>query len=439
MPPSTLNAGEPVVGMLKTADPQEPTARKTDDELMALVEAFQFFNRSTSTLNQAYRRLEGAAEALANELDETNLQLQVKNRELDRVNRYLEDILASIGSGVTAVDLEGRITIFNRTAEDLTGYTRSEIIGQNYQEYLAGEMGNQSPLIQTLLTGKPVEGMERELPLKSGGSITVKSSSSWVVSSAGERIGVVETIEDVSQVRALERRILHQKTLAALGEMAAQVAHEIRNPLAGIKGFAGLLVEDLKEGDRSRAMALRIIEGVDSLDRIASNLLIFTQDCQGEFNRQPLEPIFEQAITLMESGCGGTVRFRRDFPPESCPARVDGEKIKQLLLNLFKNGCEASQVGGVSESEGAATPEVHTGYRFNPLTNEVRLFVRDFGPGVPPEALDKMFNPFFTTRSRGTGLGLAIVKKIAELHRGRVEHSKPEDGGALFTVYLPIV
>ncbi len=422
--------------MIKAAlQPDSPGAksssagRKTDEELMALVEAFQYFNRSTTVLNQAYHRLEGAAEELARELEDTNSQLQRKNQELDRVNRYLEDILGSISSGVIAVDLEGRITIFNRNAEELTGYSAEEVIGKNYHDFFAGKSGDESPLLGTLLTGAPAAGVERELPVKKGNSLTVKSSCSWVASTAGEKIGVVETIEDISQVRALERRMLHQKTLAALGEMAAQVAHELRNPLAGIKGFAGLLAEDLPADHSGRRMVLRIIEGVDSLDRIASNLLILTQDCQGEFIRQPLEPIFEQAIALIEAAAGGKFKIRRDRPAESCSARVDGEKIKQMLLNLLKNACDAS------EGSGEAT----AGYRFNPLTNEIRLYVQDTGAGVPAELQDKIFNPFFTTRIQGTGLGLAIVKKIAELHRGRVEFATPEGGGALFTVILPII
>ncbi len=415
--------------MIKAALPLPVKGKSSDEELIALVEAFQDFNRSTTVLNQAYHRLEGAAEALARELDDTNRQLQAKNQELDRVNRYLADILASINSGVIAADLEGRVTIFNRSAEDLTGYINAEVQGLNYGDLFAGELGNEAPLMRTLISGSPTLGQERELPLKNGATITVKCSSAWVTSSAGERIGVVETLEDISLVRTLENRIQQQRTLAALGEMAAQVAHELRNPLAGIKGFASLLAEDLPAEHSGRRMALRIIEGVDSLDRIASNLLILTQDCQGEFQRQPLEPIFDQVLSLMEASHKGQVQVRSDFPAEPCLARVDGEKLKQLLLNLLKNAAEAMEYQG----------EIVAGYRFNPLTNELRLLVRDHGPGVAPEVQDKIFNPFFTTRFRGTGLGLAIVKKIAELHQGKVEYSTPEEGGAMFTVTLPII
>jgi len=421
--------------MIKTASPipQDKIfplgAKKADEDLIALVEAFQYFNRNTTALSQAYRRLESAAQALAEELEQTNQQLHQKNAELDHVNGYLEDILASIGSGVIVADLEGRITTFNRTAEDLTGFTSDEILGQNYHEFMAGELGHEAPLVKTLITGAPVAGQERELPLKDGKTITVKSSSSWLTSSSGERIGVIETIEDISQVRALEKRMLHQKTLAALGEMAAQVAHELRNPLAGIKGFAGLLAEDLGPNHPNRRMVLRICEGVDSLDRIASNLLILTQDCQGEFIRQPLEPIIEQAVALIEAGSNGTFQVQRDFTPEPVTAKVDGEKIKQLVMNLLKNAAEASDGKG----------RVVVGYRANALSNELRLFVRDFGPGVPAEIQDKIFSPFFTTHTRGTGLGLAIVKKIAEMHRGKVEYAAPDGGGAQFTAFLPIL
>jgi PAS domain S-box-containing protein len=415
--------------MIKAATQPVMSPKKPDTDLMALVEAFQSFNRSTSTLNQAYHRLEAAAQELARELEEKNLQLQRKNQELDRAHRYLEDILASVGSAVIATDLEGRVTIFNRTAEELTGYSLDEIAGQNYHDLFAGQLGQESPLMRTLINGQPVAGFERELPMKSGDSITVKSSSSWVTSTAGERIGVVETIEDVSRVRELEEEVQRRHTLAALGEMAAQVAHELRNPLAGIKGFAGLLAEDLPVDSSGRRMVGRIIEGVDSLDRIASNLLVLTQGAQGEMERQPLEPVFDQAIALIESASGGRFSVRRDFPTEPIPVRIDAEKIKGLLLNLLKNACEAC--GGSGEAV--------TGYRCHPLQNEVRLFVRDFGPGVPQEAQDKIFSPFFTTRTQGTGLGLAIVRKIAQIHRGGVEFVSPDGGGALFTVTIPII
>ncbi|MCX6640557.1 MAG: ATP-binding protein [bacterium] len=415
--------------MLNPSNPATKKPKGGDEELIALVEAFQFFNKSTVTLNQAYNRLEKAAESLAAELEQANLKLQEKNLELDRANRYLEDILSSVDSGVIVVDLEGRITIFNRTAEDMTGYTGAEVLGGNYHDFLTGEMGNDAPLLRTLLTGQPTTHLERELPLKGGGSTTVKSSSAWVTSTAGERIGVIETLEDFSQVRSLERQMLQQKTLAALGEMAAQVAHELRNPLAGIKGFAGLLLEDLPPHSKSHKMARRIIEGVDSLDRIASNLLILTQDCPGEFRRQRVEPIFEQAIGLIEIGADGQASVKRDFPAEPCAAKVDAEKLKQLLLNLMKNSWEAAE----------EQAEMVAGYRYNLLANEIRLFVRDFGPGVATENAEKIFSPFFSTKIQGTGLGLAIVRKIVELHHGSIECSSPEGGGAQFTAILPII
>ncbi|TKJ42219.1 hypothetical protein CEE37_00655 [candidate division LCP-89 bacterium B3_LCP] len=415
--------------MIKAGSPQVEERKVNDDELIALVEAFQSFNRNTAVLNQAYHKLEGAADDLAKELEETNTKLQQKNTELDRVNRYLEDILGSIGSGVIAADLEGRVTIFNRTAEEMTGYSAEEIIGKNYHEFLSGELNEEAPLLNTLINGVPVQGLERELPIKDGGTLPVKSSSSWITSSAGEQLGVVETFEDISHLRSLERQILQQKTLAALGEMAAQVAHELRNPLAGIKGFAGLLAEDLSKESSEFRMVQRIVEGVDSLDRIATNLLIFTQDCPGEFRRQPLEKVFDQAIELIEVSTKGSFEVSRDYPAERCEAKIDSEKIKQLLLNLLRNSNEAAEGQG----------KVSAGYKYNPLTNEINLFVQDSGPGVSPEDLEKIFNPFYSTRSQGTGLGLAIAKKIAELHRGKIEYSSPDGGGAQFTVTIPII
>jgi len=415
--------------MINLSELSQDVNNKKDDELIALVEAFRYFNRSSSTLHQAYSRLEEAAESLAKELEETNAALKDKNEELDHVNQYLKDILSSIGSGVIATDLEGRITIFNRTAEDMTGYTCEEVIGKNYHDFFMGELEENSPLLQTLMTGNSVTGLERELPVCNGDSIAVKSSSSWIASESGERLGVVETLEDLTQVRELERRMLHNKTLAALGEMAAQVAHELRNPLAGIKGFAGLLADDLKHDESSHRMVGRIIDGVNALDRIASNLLILTQDCPSDFERRPLEPVFKQAIELIEASSEGRFKIETDYPETPCPSKVDAGKLKQLILNLLTNACEAC------DGEGKAV----LGYRVNPLTNELKITIRDFGPGIPEEIIEKVFNPFFTTKTQGTGLGLAIARKIAELHRGKIEAFFPNGSGTLITVTLPII
>jgi len=398
----------------------------SDDELIAVVGAFQAFNRNASALAQAYQRLENAAVGVVQEIEGPNSEWRERLTLLTQRNHCLEELLNAMTCGVIAVDLEGRILYSNRAAEELTGFTAAELCGQNYHETLAGELGDKAPLMRALLSGESISGVVRELP-QAQGSLSVRCSVRWMTSANGERTGVVEVIEDLSQYQEQERRLLQQKTLAALGDMAEQVAHELRNPMAGIKGFAGLLAQDLPAESHSHNMAKRIIEGVNAIDRIASNLVILTRETSGELVRQPLEPIFKQAISdLNSAGSGAAVRC--DFPATPCPAKVDAEKMKQLLSHLLKNAAEAHEDG-----------EIIAGYRTNALNNEAHLFVRDFGTGIDEQIQDRLFSPFFSTKPRNAGLGLAIAKRIAEIHRGRIEFSNQPEGGAQFTVVLPII
>ncbi|QOV89901.1 sensor histidine kinase [Humisphaera borealis] len=220
--------------------------------------------------------------------------------------------------------------------------------------------------------------------------------------------------------RQLERR----NRLAALGEMAAGLAHEIRNPLGGIQLYASLLAGDVADRPDSLRVVHKITAGVKRLEALVGQVLQFSREIGANLGDADLAELVAQSVELAArtlEDCG--VQCRIDGPDE-LPARVDSLLIGQLVLNLVQNAAEAMEPGGVVT------------VRYRRVGAQCVLCVRDTGPGIPADVLDKVFNPFFTTKETGTGLGLAIVHRIVEAHNGTITARNAEGGGAEFEIVI---
>jgi len=220
----------------------------------------------------------------------------------------------------------------------------------------------------------------------------------------------------------LERR----KRLAALGEMAAGLAHEIRNPLGGIQLYAGLLRKDLQDRPALLKVVEKIISGVQLLDRLVNDVLSLAQTVQLQTSQVDVAQIVRSTVELVRPKLAeSSVQLVADLPDEIPAVMGDRNMLSRALLNLVLNAVEAAGV------EGKVQVRIVTERHW------VRIEVIDSGPGVPPQLLDKIFNPFFTTKDCGTGLGLAMVHRIAEAHEGGVSVSNLPQGGACFVLSLP--
>ncbi len=398
-----------------------------EGEIDALVNAFRYFTEATSTLNVAYRRLEKRIEDLTLQLEEKDRLLYSRLRDLDRLSKYLNSLLESISSGVVAVDLEGQITIFNRTAAEMTGLTAESAIGRTYEEVM-GDAEVDSGALHTLRHGPELRSVEKRLP---GKGLQVQVGTTWVVDSLGDRIGVVEVFDDVSTLRSLEQRFEQQKTLSALGEMAAAVAHELRNPLAGIGGFAAILKEELADDPKRQKLVNKVIQGVHNLERVANNLLFLTRRTEIKRESIDLKRVLTDIVQLLDAEVHSKelqVEVSARMPEENVTLLADEALLKMIFTNFGRNAIQA--VG----SEG----RVKFRLDWMMLNNQVRVEVADNGCGIPDENLHKLFNPFFTTRAEGTGLGLALVKKAVDLHKGDIRVESRSGEGSRFTVTLPI-
>jgi PAS domain S-box-containing protein len=391
-------------------------------------------------LQGACNRLAGSVRGVNTDLEAANLRLADALKVHEETAAYLEDVLLGIPSGVVVVDLEGRIVLFNRTAEIITGFRASELSGRRYSETIGQNVPQRQTPLFTLATGFCLEQVEKAIIARSGEEIPVSSSTS-LIGGRTSMAGAVEVIADLRKLKALEAEVDRVRTLAATGELAAVVAHEIRNPLGGIKGFASLLERELESAPESLALLRRIKEGIESLEGIVNDLLEAGSDNRLMFEDSDMVSEIRKVIDVCRmaaEGEGKRIEFEVSTPNTPVYCRVDAGRMRQALTNLVRNAVEAVGTSGrvavTLRTRNGAGPTA-TGLRDS--GDHLYIQVTDTGPGIEVNDAGKIFTPFFTTKHGGTGLGLPTVQRIAAMHGGEVEYSRPEAGGSMFTITIP--
>ena len=396
-------------------------------ELACLAEAFEHFTQKAAKLRESYVKLKRHVRSVNRELKDKNTELRLKIDELDATRTYLHNVLESMGSGVIAVDTDGRITMFNAAAEHMTDYRRSEIVGRPYREVFANGDEDLPAILLALETERPHVFKEHALHRRDGEAIPVGVSSSPLRDPSGTVCGALEIFHDLSELKRLEERVRCADRLAALGQMAATVAHEIRNPLGGIEGFAALLERDLASQPAKRAMATQIVQGARSLNHIVARLLDFTRPVSLTLRRTRFGRIADMALAVLEQEMRGhepRVTLVRDYAGDEA-VTVDFERMYGVVLNLVRNAWQAMHEPGEITVRVCGDGDA------------VALSVRDTGCGMTEEVRQNLFSPFFTTKETGTGLGLSIVRKIVEAHGGSIEVESEPGVGSVFTVRVP--
>jgi PAS domain S-box-containing protein len=382
-----------------------------DETKAQLEQVFQWFNENVSRVEGAYRDLGVKFDSISRELEEKNQRLEASFRETDGVRNQLRSVLESMDSSVIMIDTEERITLFNPAAERIYAMNQAAAVGRSYAEAFAAQADSHFPVIDTLRTGRNLSGHEKYW--KVGPGFKPIGYTTCVVRDRDSRIlGAVEISTDLTQIKQMQNQMQHAKTLAALGEMAATVAHEIRNPLAGIGGFAGLLERDLDPDDPRRALVRKIVQGVSSLNKIVSNLLVFTRPMELNLRRVEFVEWMEDILRYAELEASKEkkeIEIRREYAFGKMEVRIDPEKFQQVFLNLIFNAIQAIEGRG----KVAITADFDD-------RDFLRVCVIDDGKGIPKDIAAKIFNPFFTTKEQGTGLGLAIVQRIVALHGGTI-------------------
>ncbi|HPY96981.1 MAG TPA: ATP-binding protein [Candidatus Cloacimonadota bacterium] len=415
-----------------------------------LTSAFHDFTQVIDKFEKTYNLLQDRIDSLNKQLENKNIELEKKVEESENIKNFLNNILDNVHTGVLSIDMSGNINLFNKAAEMITGFDKEEVINKAYRKVFYQESRQDSKsAIYTLSTGKESFKRQKQILTHNSEKKNVEFSTSIVHNYKGEPDGVVETFMDISEIKNLQDRISHIETLAALGEMSANVAHEIRNPLAAISGFSGLLDRQIPFEDPKKKLIKPIIEGVNRLNNIVSNLLTLTRPQTLNISKCDINKTINELIDFFKMGIADSnkqIEFVTNLDKNNVMLNCDGQLIQQVLSNIIRNAWEAIESNGtitISTKVNILEPMSDV-LDEDEIKELIRLFsfleiqIEDTGSGIEEDRLRKIFNPFFSTKNEGNGLGLAICKKFIQLHKGDIHVSNKIDQGTRFTISLPL-
>jgi two-component system nitrogen regulation sensor histidine kinase GlnL len=349
---------------------------------------------------------------------------------------FFRDLVWSLRNGVLAVTRDGTVTVMNDVAYQILGLKRRPSdIGQPFTEVLKG----QQDVCRIVAGAFELSHLPNraELRLKSSGKV-IGYTLSQVRDIEGHVTGATLFFKDLTRVEQLEERERLRDRLAALGEMAAAIAHEVKNPLAGIEVMAGILKRQLADSPDAQSILGDIIKEAKMANAIVLEVLDFVRPIRLQVERISIADAIRDAVSMAESHVTrGNVQIRLDCPGNLPPIQGDSHQLRQIFTNLLTNAFEA--LNGTGQVTVVATTLVEDGPAGGePQGPMVQVEVTDNGPGMPADVIDKIFSPFFTTKPQGSGLGLAIVRKIVDAHDGRIDVGVLEAGGTRFRVTLPV-
>jgi two-component system sensor histidine kinase PilS (NtrC family) len=381
------------------------------------------------------------ASVLSAELRRTGEALRQRTHDLDRLWRLHRHTVESLMSGLLTIDPEGRITSFNPEAERITGLRAHQALGRDVDEVLPGVRG------EAIARAGAAGGARARVRLayrSSRGGSYLGVGAYVLRDDEGRPSGHVVIFQDVTEVVEMERELRRSERLAAVGQLSASMAHEIRNPLAAISGAIQVLGRG-GEGRRAREESRRLMEIVlretDRLNRLLTEFLEYARPGPLRLEALPLAEAVAEVLAIFDASRPGGVEVSVDLEP-GLSLRADPGQLRQVLWNLLLNAAQAMPGGGtIALGARAVGPQDGPAGRRNDREEGgwVEIAVRDAGVGIPAEALERIFDPFFTTKPGGTGLGLATVHRIVEEHGGSIRVQSAEGKGTTFQLRLPRV
>jgi len=368
---------------------------------------------------------------LSERLRKTRIELRKKSVAFEDLRVLQEHILRSVGSGIFTMDLQGNIASWNPAAEQITGYTFEEIRDrwkEIFGDTIKGIFGNTETL--------------RKRPFRFDGQIVKKNGTTAILGMTASLLkdeenivhGIIITFQDITKIVEMEEKVRRQERLATVGSLAAGIAHEIRNPLASLYGSIQVLQGELHlKGDNKRLMDI-VAKETDRLNTIIVDFLEYARGKTNLTEKIELLPMLDETIMLLKNSkdLSKKIRINCSVRPHII-IKGDSQRLRQVFWNLLINACQAMPQGG------EITVSATTFSQAEAETPLCEIVIADTGLGIARECLDKLFNPFFTTKPGGTGLGLAIVYRIVEDHGGTIAVVSEAGKGARFAIRLPLI
>jgi two-component system, sporulation sensor kinase E len=360
------------------------------------------------------------------QLEDAYKKLEERAIQLINIQDYTQSILRSITSGVLTVGPDGSVATANPAAERMLGMSEFDMVPKPIGSLFRSDGGISADVAKVLAGRLPLALREATLVTALGAEVHVQVSTSRMRAVGGNVLGAVVTLEDVSDIKALTDQLIRADRLAAMGELTAGVAHEVRNPLGVIRASVQLLEDPKADRERIHGAAEVIKQEIDRLDRVIKALLDFGRPSKPTLVRADLNEVLQDVVLFTNRFAKqSNVVIAENLDPNLPPVHGDPDQLKQVFLNLVTNAVQAmDKTGGMITIETRGVGEY------------VEVSVADNGPGIPAADLPKIFDPFYTKRAEGTGLGLTIVHRIIDEHEGRIEVASGPDG-TVFNVTLP--
>lgn len=424
------------ISALKQIAEEISSISSAEEQIPLLSRGFELFSLETERLSNAYAHLHTQFRKVNQKLEETNERLSVKVQELHVLTNYLDNILSRMSQGLIFIDLAGCMTTYNEAAEELLEKPVKHLLYQKFSDFFEDDQFGYS-MSRALADKKAPKITHISLVFADGKQKEVEVSTTFVRHKKGQETenlaeGLIVLMRDITEVRQLQILASRNDRMKALGEMAAQVAHEIRNPLGGIKGFASLLHRDLADKPELLRLTDYIVEGANTLDRLVTQVLNFSRPFHLEIKTINLSDILNELKETLfaENALNPTIEFKLTTPRTVlCPG--DPGLLKSAIHNLLMNAIQAMPDGGKLTVKLEKID--HKGE-----IKRAEIKIIDTGIGIPHDHLKKLFSPFFSTKPDGNGLGLAEAHKVLQAHGGEIAVDSLPGYGTCFTLKIPL-
>jgi two-component system, NtrC family, sensor histidine kinase PilS len=368
------------------------------------------------------------AAQLASRQKHSTERLEETVQTLTNLQRLNERIVQSIRSGLVTTDLEGKIYLFNSAAEEITGYSSDDVRGWKIFDLLGSIEQPIAVSLEASLKGEPPPRFETDFLTPEGFGIRLGYGVSPLFSEAGETTGLIVTFQDLTQMRSMEENIRRKDRLAAVGRVAAGLAHEIRNPLGAMRGAIQVLQSSVAENPSQAQLMNIVLRESDRLNTIITNFLSYARPQKGEIAENDIGEIIWDSVTLLRHSpdVRSNHRIIAELPEQIITAQVDGAGLKQVFWNLARNAVQAMPDGGELTVKLSRVGN-----------NRLQITFADTGRGMPAAQVERLFEPFSQSTTGGTGLGLSIVYQIIRDHNGTINIRSRQNEGTTITVELP--
>jgi PAS domain S-box-containing protein len=400
-----------------------------------------------SLLHNKYGNLWGNS---ATEVDDLQISKSEKfshgysSHLINKVYNFYKSIIQSLNSGLIALDLGGEITFINQMAAQMLDYSKEELLGKNIKEIFSKDDASQKCMRAIFIPHKHIDDREVNLKKQNGTIISVGLSSSQIHDENNNFDGIIILFRDLTEIQHLKSQVERMDRLALMGELAAGIAHEVRNPLAGIRASAQLLQEGVKNEKFQKDIVERIIREVDKANKLLKEFFKFAKPSKPNLKFHDIEILIEDVHLLLSPQMKRQkVQFNMNMGEHIPKVFVDETQLEQVFMNIFLNAIEAMPEGGSINISTCCKKFDIMGKKVdiekepNNQLNFVIVEISDTGVGIAQDNIEKIFNPFYSSKPTGLGLGLSISSRLVDENGGNIDVSSKIGKGTTFKIALP--